>query len=269
MPSFRERIKNTLLKCHIWGITQKTYYVLCVLKQANIIKSFYYSCDIVGLRNSFKLPVVVCKRVKFRKRGNISVTAPITPFMLKIGYNDIPAIDDNGLRTVFYNSGEISFGGPAIVHPGAKLWVEEGARLCFKGHNVIGANSLIACQKYIEFGNYSGFSWDCQVFDTDFHYMKDIVGNTIFNKVQEIIIGEDVFIGNHVNIGKGTKLARGTVVSSWSNLSGSYLKKGENALIAGNKATVVDTGYYIAHGYKMYIDDQFAREFNIAQNSEN
>lgn len=261
MTSFKEIFKKTLVILHLYTIADNIHKVFVVIKQANLFKSFYYSFILLGSWKAFKLPIIVCRRVKFRRIGVVIIDGPIKPFMIQIGYNSIPAIDDNGQRTVFYNLGKIHFGGPAIVHPGAKIWVEKDAVLDFLGYNVIGANSFIACHKHIEFGLYSGFSWDCQVFDTDFHYMKDIIGNTVYNKVQEILIGNDVFIGNHVNIGKGTKLPNGTVVSSWSNVSGSFVKKGENTLFAGSKASAVDSGYYIAHGYKMYLDNQFGEEF--------
>lgn len=239
------------------------------LPQCSLFKTIYYNFKLFPFRQAIKLPFAVGKNVKIVNEGSISINTQVVPFMVVCGIVTIPPFEDYDTKTKITNYGTMIIGNNVNIHPGARIWVDKKAVLELKGYNIIGAESKVACHKEIVIGLYSGFSWNCEVFDTDFHYTKDVVSGKIYAKDKPIIIGDNVFIGNHVNIGKGTKLANGSVVSSWSNLSGSYIKKGENALISGVKATVIDTGYYIAHGYKMYLDDQFAKEFKKTQDVKN
>lgn len=87
----------------------------------------------------------------------------------------------------------------------------------------------------------------------------------IYPKKKKVFIGDKVFIGNHVNIGKGTKIPNGSVISSWSKVFGSFTRKGENLLIAGNPAKVVDTGLTMTHAYEEALEAECEQKMKNKQ----
>ena len=209
----------------------------------NLLKTLYYNFYFFSFKQAFKLPLAVGWNVRFRGTGSIILSASeIHPFMLSFGVLKIDDIESNSDKTYISNWGNLEFQGYAKIHPGAKLWIFEDANITFKGNNTIGARSIVASEEFIEIGFNSGCSWDCEIFDTD-----------------------KVFIGNHVNIGKGTKIPNGSVISSWSKVFGSFTRKGENLLIAGNPAKVVDTGLTMTHAYEEALEAECEQKMKNKQ----
>ena len=253
-------MRNGLLDC---------IHAFQFLPKCSVLRTLYYNFKLLPFRQAHKFPIAVGKNTIIKNTGDIIFDCSISPFMVILGVSTIPAFEDYSSKTQITNAGTIIIRNKINIHPGAKIWVEKGAELLFDGYNIIGAETKVACHKNIKIGKYSGCAWNCEIFDTDFHYTKDIVSGRIFDKNKEIVIGADVFIGNHVNIGKGTKLPDGSVVAAWSNVSGSFMKKSSAPFISGPKADMIDSGYYIPHGYKMNIDVRYAKMFAEKKNRKN
>lgn len=240
-----------------WPFVEAAFF----LRKCSIINTLYYNFKLFPLKKAVILPLAVGKNVRIENKGSLSINCKLSPLMIICGVVTIPPFEDYSSKTIITNKGSMIIKNKINIHPGAKIWIEENACLILEGYNVIGADSKVACHKEIKIGMYSGVSWCCEVFDTDFHYTKDITTGKIYNKDKSVVIGDNVFIGNHVNISKGTKLPNGSIVSSWSNVSGNYMKKGEYPLIKCANADVIDSGYYIAHGYKYPLDVRFGEEY--------
>lgn len=232
-----------------------------MLLKCSIPRTIYYNFRHLPINQAIKLPLAVGRNTQIVNYGIIILPDVVSPFMVSLGIIRLKPFESYSTPTKIYNEGTIYIKGAIRIHPGAKIWVGPEAELFFQGFNIIGAENKIACHKKISFGRYTGTSWQCEIFDTDFHYTKDLVSGKIYNKVKPISIGDEVFIGNNVNIGKGVKLPDGSIVSSWSNVSGSFMKAEKAPLIQGPKATVVDSGYYIAQGFKMDLDRKFGEEY--------
>ena len=258
--NIKRSIKYILIKRGLYSSIKEKYLLFRLLLKCNLIKTIYYNFRLFPFSQALKLPIAVGKNVEIHNEGIIVLDCEIKPLMIICGIITIPAFESYDIKTKIYNKGTIIINNNINIHPGAKLWVKENAQFTLKGYNIIGSCSKVACHKDIYIGEYSGFAWECQIFDTDFHFTRDLVSGKIFNKDKPIYIGKNVFIGNHVNISKGTKLPDGAVVSSWSSVSGSFLKSCKlPPLIQGFKAMKVDEGYYIPHGYKMYIDERYGK----------
>lgn len=212
----------------------------------SVIKTLLLNLKLFPLKTAIKLPILVGKRVKLRNIGKIRIDCEIKPFMISIGNFYIPEWQNyKDTTTIIDNKGCITIKGPVRLYAGCKINVASDAKLSFAGYNIIGYNSKIICWNKIEIGVNSGCSWDCQIFDTDFHYVKDEVGNSLLKPSTFVKIADNVFIGNNVSILKGTKIPNKSLVSSLSRVSGVFTKEGEGLLIAGNPAKVVDKGYCI------------------------
>lgn len=240
--------------------------VFFYFQRVNLLKTLYYNFYFFSFKQAFKLPLAVGWNVRFRGTGSIILSASeIHPFMLSFGVLKIDDIESNSDKTYISNWGNLEFQGYAKIHPGAKLWIFEDANITFKGNNTIGARSIVASEEFIEIGFNSGCSWDCEIFDTDFHFLIDVSSGEIYPKKKKVFIGDKVFIGNHVNIGKGTKIPNGSVISSWSKVFGSFTRKGENLLIAGNPAKVVDTGLTMTHAYEEALEAECEQKMKNKQ----
>ena len=76
--------------------------------------------------------------------------------------------------TIVDLKGVMSVNGIVEIGHGCLLRVDEGGVLTF-GNNVrIGAMSKVFCTNEIKFGNELDLSWECQVFDTNFHLVREL-----------------------------------------------------------------------------------------------
>jgi acetyltransferase-like isoleucine patch superfamily enzyme len=109
----------------------------------------------------------------------------------------------------------------------------------FGNHFSLGSLSNIICFRKIRFGNDVLISWECQFFDTDFHFIIQNE-NTINDNCGEVTIEDATWIGARATILKNTILARKTIVGANSVCSGNYKEKhGEGILIAGVPAKFI------------------------------
>lgn len=260
--SIKKRFKYCLIKTGLFPFVEAALF----LRRCSIFNTIYYNFKLFSFKEAVILPLAVGKNVKIVNKGEFLINCKLSPLMVICGVVTIPPFEDYKSKTIITNYGTVLINNKVNIHPGAKIWVAKNASLILEGYNIIGAESKVACHNEIRIGKYSGFSWCCEVFDTDFHYTKDITTGKIYNKDKPVFIGDNVFIGNHVNISKGTKLPNGAVVSSWSNVSGSFMKKGDYPLIKSPNAEMVDSGYYIAHGYKYPVDLKFGEEYKKLHN---
>lgn len=103
------------------------------------------------------------------------------------------------------------------------------------GHGVgLGPLSKLMCAESVEIGRRTGISWECQIFDTDFHYM--IFNGQVGKKTKKIHIGDHCWIGNRVNIMKGAFLDDYSVVASNSLVNKDYSEYGQKCVFAGSPA---------------------------------
>ena len=97
----------------------------------------------------------------------------------------------------------------------------------------IGSNARIMCFEYISLGDTCEITWDCQIMDTSFHYIENLLDGEIKPLTKPIVIGNNVWIGNRTTISKGAILPDYTIVASNSLVNKDFTSIGENCLIAG------------------------------------
>lgn len=225
------------------------------LWQISWLKTLYFNFKVLPLKYAIKVPFIVARNVNLQNIGNIIVECDIHWGLFSIGVMRNPTLESPKDVLIWKNDGTIILKGRIKIHPGVKLNTKKGATLELEGINTIGARTILVAWKYICIGHNSGCSWDCQIVDTDFHEVMDMVSNTKLKIATSIEIGENVFIGNHVGISKGSKIPDGCMISAYSNVSGNYKKDGTYLLITGNPAKVVDKGYTILNGSALNIFD--------------
>lgn len=229
------------------GIDEDRMIGIATLKgrffEINWIKTIWFNIKALPLRQAIRTPIIISFNTKIRSVGNIKINGKVTPGMISIGVIKIDPWESNADQIIFCNNGLIEFGGRTKIHPGTKINVQPSATLKLGERAVIGCKTKIICFKSITFGDNVRCSWECQVFDTDFHFMKNINNGKIYQRLRPITIGNNVLIGNRSTIGKGTIIPSNCIVSCCSKVAKDFTVEGENLLIVGNPASAVGKGY--------------------------
>lgn len=223
-------------------------------------KTLWFNFRSLPFRLAVRIPILVSWNVKVRSVGRISITHPVTPGMISIGVIKIDPWETNHDQIIFCNQGHITFGGRTKIHPGVRLTVFPNAELRMGERVLIGNKNRIVCTRSITMGHDIRFSWEGQMFDTDFHFLTNLNTGHVSRRQLPVVIGDNVFIGNRCTIGKGTVLPEGTVVSCCSKVSGDHSAEGDHLLIMGNPARVVGKGYAMGNSWYPESEDQLARQ---------
>ena len=214
------------------------FNVLKELYKVNLFATFLVNFKKLPLNQAYKLPILLYGKVKIIElNGLIQIDCKEVKFgMIKIG-GDHEIVVSSIEPTEILIKGKIIFGGNARFGKGIKIIVWKRGNIYFGNNFSIGTNSHIVSFRKINFGNNCLISWKCNLYDTDFHFMKNIMTDEINDNCGEINIGNNTWIGSHVTILKNTLFPDEIIVGSNSLCSGNYLEKVESkSIIAGNPA---------------------------------
>lgn len=123
----------------------------------------------------------------------------------------------------------------STITSGARLWVGPGARFTMMPGSKIGDRSIVNVETGIEIGRGARISWDVQLLDTDFHWVRTPDGR-IRPHTKPIMIEEQVLIGSRAMILKGATIGRGSVVGAGAVVRHSVMP---GTIVAGNPAEPV------------------------------
>lgn len=205
----------------------------------NLIKTIYFNFRVLPFKQAIRLPFDLCGRVRLEKlSGHVKLSFNnVTPGMLKIGTQGSDMFPAS--ETVVSIEGDITFCGRFVMGMGSSLICRRGGSIVFGDNTIIGARTLLFCEKEIILDDGFLTSWDCQIMDSDTHYIIDMQANSPATSKKEISIGKHVWIGNGVIINKGTKLPSDSIVASRSLCNKNYMAEGTNCVFAGSPAKVV------------------------------
>lgn len=202
----------------------------------NWLAIIYFNFKILPFKQAIHLPFDFYGKIRFvNLKGKISLNVnTIHPGMIKIGSQGTDMFPLNPV--ILDIRGNIIFNGYFYIGCGSTIRVEPTATLLIGNSSRIGANSLIFCEEEISIGNNVEFSWNCQVMDTDRHYIQDIVTKKIYPSKAPIVIRNNVWIGNHVSINKGCIIPDNTIVASNSLCNKDYSSIACYSVIGGYPA---------------------------------
>ncbi len=137
--------------------------------------------------------------------------------------------------------GIMKLGHDGHISNGCRISVFKNAVLSFGRGILINPDSIISTYKRIEFGDDCRVSWQCQIYDTNFHFM--ISDNAmVLRRTEPVYIGKEVWIGHNVTIGKGAALGDGCILAAHSLLNKNYINE-KNCIFAGCPAEKKKDGY--------------------------
>lgn len=206
-----------------------------------IPKTLYFNFKYLPFKRAIKLPILVSHRVwLMNTQGKVYIESEeISPFMIKLGFNEVGIFDQMRERSVWNVSGKVIFRGKALIGHGSKISVDGTGQLDLGKDLIITAESAIVCRKKITLQDEVMISWETQIMDSDLHPIIDGQGKRI-NEDEPIEIGKKSWLGCRCLILKGVTLKPGTIVAAGTTLSKSvnYIEK-PNTLIGGNPIKVL------------------------------
>ena len=203
---------------------------------------FYFNFKMLPFYQAIKLPFDFNGSIRFGDlSGKVILTsATIGRAMVRVGGGDSDFLGK--AETVVKISGTFEVGNKVSLGAGSSLYIREGAIVKMSDDIIIGARTRIYCVDRIDIGNETRFSWECQVFDTNFHYTEDISSHTLSVLHSPITIGAHSWIGNRVSIMKGTVLPDYSIIASNSMANKDYSANGSYCLYGGSPVKIIKQG---------------------------
>ena len=128
---------------------------------------------------------------------------------------------------------DLSRGSQISKH--ARIWVGPGATLHLGRGAKIGTRAIVNVETGVRIGARVRISWDVQILDTDFHWVRAPDGH-VQPPSKAVTIEEDVLIGTRVLILKGVHVGRGSVIGA-----GAVVRRAvtPHSIVIGNPAQEV------------------------------
>lgn len=212
--------------------------------KSNIIKTIYFNFKMLPLRQAIRLPVVFYGRVSFRSlKGKVSIKGGVSTGMIKVGIKD-QYVDSSVPESIWAIHGLLTFTGALKMARGSYILVAKNAELTLGTNNSFyGSNLKILCFQKISIGDCARIAWDCQLYDSSFHYLELLNHNNEIKPLPKpVIIGDRVWIGNRSTVSKGSVIPNDTIVASSSLVNKDFSSLEPYSMIAGAPAVFKAAG---------------------------
>lgn len=197
------------------------------------VKTIWINFKLLPFRQAIFLPITIYSKTIFRNlSGKIIIdTEHIIHNMIKLGADWwYPATARPLVMWSIY--GTLIFKGPISFPQGTYIHVAKKGTLQFGTNGTfIGTNTKIMCFDRIVIGDNTEITWDCQLYDTSFHYVE--IDDTSSKLTSPIVIGNNVWIGNNTTITKGVTIPDWSIVTNHSLVNKDLSIHGEHCMFAG------------------------------------
>lgn len=205
---------------------------------------FYFNFKMLPFKKAIKFPFDFYGPIRFESlTGKVEVPADIYRGCFQFGRCEHEIFPSS--KMILSIKGVWKFKETLFnIGTGSTIEIGEHAVLESGGDILIAPHYRIVIKKGAKIGSHVRISWEGQMFDSNFHYMRNIATGDIPFINKEIVIGDHCWIGNRVIVNRGTKLPNYTIVAAGSLTNKNYAKEGNTHLtIAGCPAKVVAEGF--------------------------
>lgn len=214
------------------------------LLRCNLIKTIKFNFKMLPLKYARKLPILFYGKTDFRSlKGCVKINGPVSTAMIRVGIKD-EYVDTSIGNTIWTINGTIVFNGPLKMWRGSYIVVAKNAVLDIGSQQTkLGSHLKIMCFNRITIGNCVRIAWECQIYDTSFHYIElKNRNNEIQPLSKPVVIGNCVWLGNRSTVSKGAIIPNDTIVASGSMINKDFSNTEPYSMLAGCPATVKATG---------------------------
>lgn len=205
---------------------------------------FYFNFKMLPFKQAIKFPFDFYGKVRFPSlKGRVVINCPVTRRMVEFGRAESEIFPSE--RCIISIKGDLVVNGKGnSFGSGVILEINEGAIMELNNDLLNAPRTKFIIKKGLYIGNHVRISWEGQLFDSNFHYIRNRATGAIPPIHKEIRIGDYVWIGNRVTLNKGTNIPNHSIVASNSLCNKDYAKEGKEYItIAGSPAKVVAEGY--------------------------
>ncbi len=219
-----------------------------ILLRFNLRKTIAFNFKAFPAKVAIRFPVLLFGKIQYDvKRGSIVIDSSRKTDILRIGASYGYYGTKPHHNTIYTNYGIHILKGRCDIENGGIVRILNNA--VFETGSIVkfGANARIQCAKSIVINDVVRFSWDCQLFDTDFHYILK-QGGIIKKNSAPVLIGSYVWVGNHVSILKSSVIPSYSVISTHSLVNKPFPKEATASIIGGVPAKIISKGTRIFIG---------------------
>lgn len=222
-----------------------------MLSDLNIAKTVYFNFKVFPWSIAIQFPVYFFGPVKFTSlKGRVIIDGDrIKRGMIRFGCKEenIIATREPSRLSI---EGELIFKGESKFAHAIQLLIWTNGRLTIGNNSWIGSFTKLVAFRSIEIGKNFLASWECQIFDTDFHFIENTTAGTIGDPNGIVVIGENVWLGSRSTILKNTILPGYCIIASGSTCNKDYSSScPPGSVIGGIPAKFIKEGV-------RYIDDK-------------
>lgn len=210
-----------------------------IFRIVSIRKTIWVNFRLFPLKEFILFHIIVGRNVRILNLKNIEVF-DLYKGRIHLGTSPLFNVSTKE-EIVINNNGKLKIGGNVIVQPGCILFTDKKGTIELKGNNRIGARTQILSKRSIVIEENTGISWDCQICDSDFHFIENLESHKILSNTKSITIGKNVWIGNHVIVGKGVTIGDNNIIGQNSYVNKSMDDK--NRIIVGSPARYLNGKY--------------------------
>lgn len=234
----------------------------------NVWKTLYLNFKVFQLKDAIRLPVLCFGKIRLEglRRGCIKLVDPkMGGVKIGGGWHTEMFGYAQLYKSLLRIEGVLELGSDVTISQGCVISVSKGAILRIGNNFKTNVNVRIHAKQRIEIEDNCRMGWDCQVFDTSFHYT--ISKGTLSYRHQPVYLGHNTWLSNGVTVMKGTQLPAYSVVAAKSLVNKDYTQYGEKSLFAGTPAKFKYSGIQRILGHESEIDNLFVEGIDqIAEN---
>jgi len=217
----------------------KIYRKIKSFFKVNWVKTIYINFKMLPFEQARHLPIIIFGKCSIQSlSGKIIFSSRIQFGMLGLGQRYEVFSKESG-------KAELNIQGDLIIQNKAqfgydyKIFVAKNATLTLGNMASMASQAKIICTQNITLGKFCRLGSECQIIDTNFHNLKNVKTNEVFNKNNDILLGSFNFISNRVSVlGKAVTSDYCTVASN-TLLNKDYSSFGENIILGGIPAKLV------------------------------
>ena len=206
------------------------------------IKSLYFNLSMLPFRQAIRMPIILTRQTFFYSLSGKIVLKDKPRFaMVRIGYLAEDIVAPKEARNLLQIEGMWELYDGVQLGVGTLLRIEKDAVLITEKNVRIGARVKIICYEKIHIGYNSSITWECQIIDTTFHYMRNLADNSLVLLTSPISIGDNTWVCNRSSVMKGASVPAHTIIAS-EGLCNKKYDIPEYSLIGGMPAKMIKTG---------------------------
>src|SRR5690554_2833122 len=191
------------------------FYRLRKLFWIGYFKTAYINFRLLPFKQAIKFPIIVTRATTIGSlKGRVIINGPIKTGLIRFGINHSDLMSWKGHKVFINIQGDFIVNGWMQFGVGFNLCIDENAILNIGSNSSFGSLGKIICRNKITIDKNFRSGWEVQIFDTNFHFIKDVETGKVNNRIKPVHISKNNWIGFRSSIMQGTVTPEYFIVAS-------------------------------------------------------